>query len=117
MNFYPVLGLALPILLASSDSPRSGQPTSPKSTAAPLPLPGERVAVCLQATASRDSSRRSATTMKWASARRDVRTSKGVVGLQLLDDEVALTLEGQAVTVGSDFDGKPINLGDWSVTV
>jgi len=117
MNFYPVLGLALAILLASSDSTSAGQKTSPKSTAAALHVPWERVAVCLQATASRDSSRRSATTMKWASARRDVRTSKGVVGLQLLDDEVVLTLDEQSVTVGSDFDGKPINLGDWSVTV
>jgi hypothetical protein len=117
MNLNPVLALALATLVAPSDSMSAAQKTSPKSTAAASHIPWERLPVCLQATASRDSSRRSATTMKWASARHDVHTSRGAAELQLLDDEVVLTLEGHAVTVGSDIDGKPINLGDWSVTV
>jgi hypothetical protein len=117
MNFYPALALALATSVASSDSTSAAQKTSTKSSAAASHVPWERVAVCLQATVSRDSSRRSATTMKWASAHRDVRTSRGVIGLQLLDDEAVLTLDGHAVTVGSDIDAKPINLGDWSVTV
>jgi hypothetical protein len=87
-----------------------------KTGARAIVMPWEQVPVCLEATIA-DETDKKTEPIKWVSPRHDVRTAKGVVALQRQADVVVLTLGGQPVSLGSDVEGKPMTLGDWSVKV
>jgi len=75
----------------------------------------EKLPICLEAAAARDNANGSV--IAWTSTRRELRTSGGILGFQLHDDEVALTLNNRLVAIGMDAQGKPIAAGESSLVV
>ena len=113
-----VFAAGLALVNASSHAVLLPQPVQKKALKTrPTILTWNRVPVCLDASAPQSGGTDNADTLKWVSARRDVRASDTIIGLALQHDEVVLTLGSRPVTIGADAQGRPVNLGESSLTV
>src|SRR5438270_13369144 len=93
---------------ADAASPQRSQ-AKPKSRV--IVLTWDRVPVCLEASAPRRTAdNRSSGSLGWSSTRREIPTVKGAVTLQAQDDQVAVKIGGEAVTIGTAEQGRPDHL-------
>jgi hypothetical protein len=104
--------IAALVLLPAGVAPLAGdaQKKGAKGGAGSASLAWDRVPRCLAATVAGDAP-------KWTTDRHELKTSKGVVAIQPQGGELSLTLDGQPIVIGSDENGHPITLGDWSLEV
>jgi hypothetical protein len=102
---------------ATSMDAASSQRSRAKPKTHVIVLTWDRVPVCLEASAPRRAVDNRSTSLGWTSNRREIPTAKGAVTLQLHDDEVALKIGDEAVTIGADEQGRPVHLSDSSLSV